>query len=240
VLRARTRGGDFFFKAVPVLFAGEPALTRELGRRHPGRAPTVVAADAERRWLLMRDFDGAALSEQDSDAVCDALRAYARHQVEWIGAVDHLYTLGCPDRTLDALEGEIDAVLGDTAALLPGRSEGLSPTQLSRLPELADRLRAACARLRGYELPPTLEHGDLHPGNIRRRDDGFLVFDWSDGCVSVPFFSLVPFLEVGARHLVEAFELAELLSTRRSATTASRGTRKHAPAGNGSACFRTS
>jgi hypothetical protein len=232
VLRARTGGGDFFFKAVPVLFASEPALTCELGRRHPACAPPVVALDRERRWFLMEDFAGRALEEKDVPAVCDALRAYARLQVDWIDRADDLTRLGCPDRTLDALEADIDVVLGDTAALLPGRPEGLSPAELARLPALAARLRDACESLRAYGLPPTLEHGDLHPGNVRRQNDGFLVYDWSDGCVSMPFFSLVPFLEFGAvphareardayldewrayapiQHLVEAFELAQFL-----------------------------
>jgi Phosphotransferase enzyme family len=232
VLRARTPGGDFYFKAVPVLFASEPALTRELGRRHPGSAPAVVALDVDRGWMLMRDFEGAALAEGDAAVLCDAIRAYARLQFEWVDQVGDLYALGCPDRTLEAVEAEIDVVLGDSAALLPGRPGGLSPAELGGLPALAAGLRSACERLRAYGLPPTLEHGDLHAGNIRRRDDGFLVFDWSDGCVSMPFFSLVPFLEFGdiphAREardaylgewtayaplprLVEAFELAQFV-----------------------------
>jgi aminoglycoside phosphotransferase (APT) family kinase protein len=102
------------------------------------------------------------------------------------------------------------------------------------VPELAERLHAACAELRACDLPATLEHGDLHTDNVRRVDGGFLFFDWSDACLSIPFFSLVPFLEfhdepleasprhrlrdaylapwadeLGRDDLVEAFELAQ-------------------------------
>jgi hypothetical protein len=196
LLRAATPAGDFYFKGSAPVFAGEPALTRELERAHPGRTPEVVAVDLERRWALLRDFDGTELSvDDDLPLVAGALRTYAEIQVEWTGRASDLLALGCPDRSLDALEAEIDRVLTDEDALLAGRPEGLSPSELRAVPELADEFRAACARLRRYDLPPTLEHGDLHAGNIRRRQSGFLFYDWSDGCLSVPFFSLVPMLE---------------------------------------------
>jgi hypothetical protein len=217
VLRVPTPNGDVYFKAVPPLFAAEPALTRELGRRQPGRAPTVLAADLDRRWMLMEDFDGDDLS---ADTWEDALQTYARLQLDWIERTDRLRDLGCPDRGLAALVAEIDPVLGDRGAML-----GFSDEELAQLPTAAERVRESCARLAEHELPETLEHGDLHAGNIRARIDGFLFYDWSDGCVSVPFFGLVPFfldvrdgrerlrdayLEPWGAHLSEAFELAQL------------------------------
>ena len=217
VLRVPTPDGDVYFKAVPPLFAAEPALTRELGQRHPGRAPSVFAADLDRRWMLMEDFDGEDLS---ADTWEDALQAYARLQLDWIERTDLLRDLGCPDRGLATLVAEIDPVLGDTGAML-----GFSDEELAQLPAAAQRVRESCAQLAEHELPETLEHGDLHAGNIRARADGFLFYDWSDGCVSVPFFGLVPFsldvpearerlrdayLKPWGAHLSEAFELAHV------------------------------
>jgi hypothetical protein len=196
VLRAATRDGDFYFKAVGLMFAGEPALTRELGRRHPGQVPVLTAVDEDRGWMLMRDLGGEPLSASSPpSSLAEALRAYARMQLSWIGRGDELTTLGCPDRTLDTLEARIEPLLGATELLLPGHPEGLSPSQLEAVPALVERLQTACEALRAHELPPTLEHGDLHTDNVRERDGDFVVFDWSDGCLSVPFFSLVPFFE---------------------------------------------
>ena len=210
LIRADTARGSFFFKAVPVVFASEPALTRELSRRHPGLVPEVAALDVDRRWLLLPDFGGTTLEEDgDVTALADALRTYARLQIEWIGRSGDLLRLGCPDRRLDSLERELDRALADTDALLPGRPEGLSPAEIEAVPALRDRLRAACERLRAHELPPTLEHGDLHPGNIVETGAGVLFYDWSDGCLSVPFFSLVPLFEYG--ELSEAPDERELL-----------------------------
>jgi hypothetical protein len=83
VLRVPTDGGDVYFKAVPPLFAREPALTLELGQRHPGRVTTVLAVDLERRWLLMDDVGGTELDTIADPAVWeDALRVYAELQLD--------------------------------------------------------------------------------------------------------------------------------------------------------------
>ena len=237
LLRASTRDGDFFFKAVPRVFAGEPALTHELARRHPGLVPAVVALDEERRWMLMRAFVGEELdAEAEPSGLAGAVRAYAELQLSWLDRAEELVALGCPDRGLGALEPHIDPLLSDRELLLPDHPDGLAPEQLEAVPELAKRLHEACDRLRACDLPVTLEHGDLHTDNVRRAEGGYLFFDWSDACVSVPFFGLVPFLEfhdepleatlrdrlrdaylapwadaLGRDDLVEAFELAQFV-----------------------------
>jgi fructosamine-3-kinase len=40
-----------------------------------------------------------------------------------------------------------------------------------------------------YGLPVSLEHGDLHAGNVRVSEDGFIIYDWSP-CVTLPFYGL--------------------------------------------------
>jgi Ser/Thr protein kinase RdoA (MazF antagonist) len=49
----------------------------------------------------------------------------------------------------------------------------------------------------------TLQHDDLHDGNVFVRDGRYLFFDWGDSCVSHPFNSLV----VTMRALVRRLEL---------------------------------
>ena len=194
VLRVPTDAGDVYFKAVPPLFGHEPALTAELGRRHPGRVTSTLAVDVERRWLLMDDLGGTELAEvADPAAWEDALRSYAELQLAWVEDADRLLQLGCRDRGLDALAAEIEPTLADP--LLTELPRGLSAEEQMRLPALSARLAEAVERLRAFEIPPTLEHGDLHSGNVRARPDGPVFHDWTDGCLSVPFFSLVPFLE---------------------------------------------
>jgi Ser/Thr protein kinase RdoA (MazF antagonist) len=51
-----------------------------------------------------------------------------------------------------------------------------------------------CQQLTQLGIPDTLVHGDLSPRNIYIRDRGFVYFDWSDTCISHPFFDLIRFL----------------------------------------------
>jgi aminoglycoside phosphotransferase (APT) family kinase protein len=52
-------------------------------------------------------------------------------------------------------------------------------------------------------MPETIQHDDLHDGNVFVRDGRYLVFDWGDSCVSHPFNSLV----VTMRALAHKLEL---------------------------------
>ena len=196
VLSAHTASGFVFFKAVGHAFPAEPTVTSALGRRHRESVPSLLALDEERGWMLMHDFAGEGLSDQtDPDTLARALRVYADIQCSWIEGSKELLSFGCPDRTLDVLQAQIDPLLGDHDLLLPHSPRGVPPEQLEAVPALAAKLHADCERLREYPLPATLEHGDLHTDNIRARDGRFVFFDWSDACVSHPFFSLVPFFE---------------------------------------------
>jgi Phosphotransferase enzyme family len=228
VLRIPTDAGDVYFKAVPPLFGHEPALTRELEERHGRRIVPVLATDESRGWMLTADHEGAELDGDDTEALRAIVVAYARIQIAWVGDSSRLAALGCPDRALDALEGELEPTLADDQLL-----SRLSPDERARLPALSERLRPAFDRLRTHEIPATLEHGDLHGGNLALRPDGPVFFDWTDGCVSVPFFSFVPlfveeepsdaaqlirdaylepwFGEVPSDALLQAFELSQEL-----------------------------
>jgi hypothetical protein len=196
VLRAPTAAGSVYLKSVPPLFAAEPPLTRELARRHPGRVPDVLAVDEERRLLLMAELPGGpAMSELDPDGWETAVRAYAQLQIAWVGRWPQLLALGCPDRRLDVLGRELAPALRDLPSMLPGEPHGLTDEELDSLPALEEALRDAVGRLSALDLPDTLDHGDLHADNVRIADGDPVFFDWTDGCLTVPFFSLVPLLE---------------------------------------------
>ena len=69
------------------------------------------------------------------------------------------------------------------------KADNLSVEQrvLALRPEFAD----ACDRLAAYGIPETVQHDDLHDGNVFVRDGRYLFLDWGDSCVSHPLHSLV-------------------------------------------------
>jgi hypothetical protein len=197
VLRVPTAGGDYYFKAVPPLFAHEPALTRFLSTRFPGLVPAVAAVDFERRWMLMPAFSGPMLQDDaDPSAWAAALAGYGQIQAALVESTADLLALGCPDRRLERLAAAAPAVLDLPEALLLGQPRGLSDSELAALHDLTPSLQAGCEALAALGPPPTLEHGDLHAGNIITTGQGACVYyDWTDGALAHPFICLAVFLE---------------------------------------------
>ena len=188
VLRFRTAGGAVYFKvaADAPLFVDEPALMVALAGWYPEHVPAPLAIDRDRRWMLLEDL-GAPLGQGEPLAAQEAmLRAIAGMQRAAAARADDLLALGCADRRLDRLAAQIDPLLADPAA-----RDGLADADAEQLRHLAPRLRAMCAELAAYRIPQTLVHGDLHGDNVAARDGTLLVFDWTDACLSHPFFDLM-------------------------------------------------
>jgi Ser/Thr protein kinase RdoA (MazF antagonist) len=72
-----------------------------------------------------------------------------------------------------------------------------SPTggDLRRLRRFVPRVAEMCDELSRCEVPETIQHDDLHDGQVFVRDGRYLFFDWGDACVSHPFFTMAVTLE---------------------------------------------
>ncbi|MBZ0286051.1 MAG: hypothetical protein K8I30_00445 [Anaerolineae bacterium] len=185
---------DLYLKTIPPMFAYEPALSAWLYQHHPTLFPTVRDYRSGSD-LIMAAYSGKALQELPELGLWEAaLTRYAALQVEFASRTDELKTLGVPVRGLDWIAAHIDLLLDDDALLRCGTNP-LSEEQIMTLRGLRSRLHAACESLSRYNLPPSLEHGDLWTGQIIvRPEGGFLFTDWSDSAITCPLFSLPYFL----------------------------------------------
>lgn len=197
VVRQPTDRGDVFAKAVGELFWHEPRITRALAARAPHDLPQVLATDDVRGRLLLDDAGTVAFDEVDeaggerARAGVAAVRALARVQRAWAGGADELRRIGCPDRSPAALAAVLPGAL-ERVATLAGPDARCTPQRhaalVARLPALGETL----ARLSASPVPPTVVHGDFHPGNVGVRADGTVcLLDWSDAAVGHPFVDLV-------------------------------------------------
>jgi Ser/Thr protein kinase RdoA (MazF antagonist) len=55
---------------------------------------------------------------------------------------------------------------------------------------LTPRVFEISEQLAEFDIPETLNHGDLNDANILLRDGRPVFIDWGDGCISHPFYSL--------------------------------------------------
>lgn len=202
VLRTPTSDGELYFKAVLPMFRHEPPLTAWCADRDPLHFPRVVAIDEARGWMLMRAIDGTSLDPIGAIERWEvALRTLAQIQIDLRDHVPELIARGCPNRSLEALSDRIDAVCNDRAALQPEPDYGLSNGEIERLQTLAPRFEQLCAELAAYDLPRSLEHGDLWSTNVIATSRSFVFFDWSDCSIAHPFWSVFSLLDAARTDL---------------------------------------
>jgi Phosphotransferase enzyme family len=202
VARIPTRSGTVWFKASPPASRFEPALLAALAAWHPETFTAPVAVDLERAWSLTRD-GGPTLREQqsvtaDASAWHATVRGYARLQLDLARHAADLLTLGLADLRPRSVPGQFERLLADPATERAiDAPDGITRAQYYDLRTLAPRLRDWCAGLVDLGIPASLDHGDVHPGNIfaaTRRP-----FDWGDAAVAHPFASLQVALRTAAQ-----------------------------------------
>jgi hypothetical protein len=184
VMRVPVAGGVMWFKACAPVQAFEPRLTAELFARWPDRVTEVLAADEGRRWLLLGDA-GIAVRELGNppEAWLEALPSYAELQKgEMAHALEHVGH-GVPDLRLAALPAGYERLLANE---LP-----LAIHDVNRLRDYAPRFTELCAALADLGIRESVQHDDLHMGNLYSDGGKLRIVDWGDSSIAHPFFSLV-------------------------------------------------
>jgi hypothetical protein len=189
VLRASTTGGTVFFKAAAPTTAFEAGLYDLLARVVPSRVLHPIAVDVAAGWLLLPD-GGAVLGDQHEaeallDRLTDVVAQYGQMQVDLASHVDELLALGVADMRPAAMPERFDEALEVARAVAaPEASE-----PLARVERLRDPFRSWCDRLAAAPGASSLDHNDLHGGNVFVVDGHARFFDWGDAVVSHPFAS---------------------------------------------------
>lgn len=185
-----TDAGDVYFKATPEFMAHEGRAMQAVAERCPELLPAPLAVDATRGWALMPDYGGDMLHEcRDISIWEEALRVFAKAQVAQAAHIGFWQALNIPDRRIGRMVEMIDPLIVACEQMMSGGENGLSDTEIDALQALSMPLKLLCARLTQYSVPHTMVHGDLG-GNILIQEAGFTYFDWTDICVSHPFFEM--------------------------------------------------
>lgn len=169
-----------------------------LSNEFPGQVAHALGVDLNKGWLLTADVGGRTLDydSADEDLVL-AAQSYAALQAKAAGLMTPYKSLPTTElstlaeRLLDFLK-PLDAVVGDDdpqvgADYFIGPDKALSYLQSlrHRLPLLRQHIASA------FELPMTVNHGDLRPPNAVIAGDGRCVLlDWDDASVGPAGMSL--------------------------------------------------
>jgi len=152
--------------------------------RHHGR---------RRGWFLAEDA-GERLREifardRDIRRWQVVLPVYAELQLATAPRTAELLKLGAPDRRASALARSYERLLEKRSLMRVGLNEGLTLAQHQRLRALVPQISEWATTI-SAAFPDTIQHDDLHDGQVFVRDGQYRILDWGDACVSHPFYSL--------------------------------------------------
>jgi hypothetical protein len=204
-LRVPTSEGVVFFKASRPKDAFEGPLTELVAGVMPARTAEVLANDVDRAWMLTRDAGRRLREAVAGDAQLaeweQLLPRYAELQITMAARARELLEIGVPDFGLTSLPTLLARVLDDEGALTRDDEDGMSSVQRRELLEQLPAFTESCRQLSELGIPESLQHDDLHDGNVFVRNGEHVFFDWGDACVSHPFHTLVVTLRALAYRL---------------------------------------
>ncbi len=190
VWRVTSAGARLYFKASPRYFASEVAVTLDVADRFPTISPSVVAAHPGSGWMLMHDLGDVTLSAIDTAEIWhDTMKTIAVVQHGYMGKFREMERMGIERRTTEAIVETLVSWTDDPAGVEIRMFGEENEAALGRLAPSVARIESIADKLRGLGIPPTLEHGDLDATNIFIRNGSPVLMDWSDACISHPFFT---------------------------------------------------
>jgi Phosphotransferase enzyme family len=218
LLKVRTLDGLFFFKALRDIHLHEQRLTQLLARICPVNSPEVVCANDEKGWLLMRDVGGVLLEDiYETKYFEEAIYNFARLQTDCIKQVSDLLASGCPDYQLERLALNIESFFEHLSTWEVHNDEIYYIREQVDLMALRERLIERCERIKADNIPSTLCHGDLNPGNIFAKPGQYVFIDWAEGYVGHPFFTPLEYFNIVKR--ARGIEIASIPTLRRAYLT---------------------
>jgi hypothetical protein len=200
-MRVPTSGGVVWFKASGPGPAHEGPLLEVFRVFDVAHVLLPLAVHPDRPWILFED-GGPTMRATRPDGTGDhdllgwerILAEYAALQrfLEGDAAVAGMLAAGTPDvrpeRLTDALERLVDAA--EWWALILPEERKAADAARARLRASVGAIRAATLDLASAGVAASIQHDDLHGGNILVGPAGDRIFDWGDAAVAHPFGTL--------------------------------------------------
>ena len=198
------------------LFAGAAKIAELLGRFCPGKVPHLLAWEphGDGAWSLFAAFEGQPIDTLGE--LCEAARTLAEIQTT-VAALPDAERAAVPRVATRIIPRLYEAVLRDVRerqlSFFEGEGSslakqfGVPPDVVARMERFRPYIAGWTDELLSGHWPDSLDHVDLHTGNIIRKPaGGIMIYDWEEANLSCPFFSL-------DRLLDDARELEEPAST---------------------------
>jgi hypothetical protein len=217
VWRVDADDGRWWLKVNKAMTVYEPPLLAVLDRTGSALlAETLIHPD--RPWSLIRDAGHSARDQHkgaDQNTIvafwCALMPAYA--DLQRATEVAALRAVGVPDLTPSTLVAHFDELLADRRWFTAEANPEIAPAEVARIGASRTALQQAAAEL-ATGVPSSIQHDDLHDGNVFLDTDATRVIDWGDAVIAHPFATLRVTLDVLATVLDLPPDSAPLLQVR--------------------------
>lgn len=193
VSRILTSLGYVYLKLTPPLLGLEPTIIQILREKLQETVPIIIDINKSLNCFLMKDagkpFYHFNTSENRINIICDGISSYKNIQNKSIPFVNDFIKLGVPDWRIKNLPILYEKLISKKDLLI---EDGFPETDINKLYLTLDKCASYCEQLDKYRIPETLDHCDLHGGNILidEKIRVVTIIDWGETVITHPFFSL--------------------------------------------------
>jgi len=194
VYKANCDNFSYYIKVVPEIFQTELGLTKYLEKNYPDSIPEVILIDYENRIIVTKEINGKMLYEvREIGPWKNTLNTYAKIQIKEMTNTDTLLKKGFLDRTMKKLRNHIDEITMNLEKTIGDFGNDITENEITLWNESVYKMKELTKEIENSKIKNSIDHGDFYCANIAISKDRIIIFDWSDGCVTHPFISLVPF-----------------------------------------------
>lgn len=182
-----TPSDRYFFKAPAPSGKHEYGLISELALHWPDILPQPVSGNRKEGWLLLPDYGRALKTLDNTDARLTywerLLPIYAEIQITAARKIQTFKHLGVVNRQPSLIGSMLRNVLEEDLEM--------DPTEKARALQSVSGLEDVCGALAETPCSTTIDHGDLHDGNLFLAGDRLCLLDWGDANLTHPFCSML-------------------------------------------------
>lgn len=197
LIRFETTGEAVWFKAVGDPNRHEFGITLQLAELFRQFLPDIVATRPDWNGWLSLEAEGRALEENwDVELWRKAASALAKLQIESLTKTNQIIASGARNLDDPALLTLVHPFFAEMSRVMKEQTKVPPPTlteeQLAGLEEtIGDRI----GQQKNLDIPDTLGHLDMNPGNVVASARSSVFLDWAEAYVGNPGFTFQYFLE---------------------------------------------
>ncbi|MCE7002543.1 aminoglycoside phosphotransferase family protein [Kibdelosporangium philippinense] len=184
VLTAPTSAGVIWMKAPGPEAAFEVGLYEVLRDIAAEWVLEPIALDVERGWLVLPD-GGPTVRHDPYESMLKVLPQYGELQRRLFPHVNRLLAAGVQDMRADVIPQRFDEAVATV------RRRPHEPELVDEIVARRDVVVERAAQLAEMSIPPSVDHNDLHVGNVFLAGRRAKFYDWGDSVIAHPLASML-------------------------------------------------